>query len=117
MTLIVKHGAWDCRAIALLLALAAATSASAQDAAIDAELANAGRALFQKNCLQCHGVNMVTAGVQTYDLRKFPLDQKERFVQSVTKGKGNMPALGERFASADIDALFEYVKTRGKPVQ
>ncbi len=117
MRLIAKNGAWRSRAIALVMAFAAAGSVGAQDAAIDAELASTGRTLFQKNCLQCHGVNMVTAGVQTYDLRKFPLDQKERFVQSVTKGKGNMPALGERFAASDIDALFEYVKTRGKPVQ
>jgi mono/diheme cytochrome c family protein len=112
---LIESAVWRVCAV-MWLAGVCVTAASAQDLPFDPALASRGRALFQKNCMQCHGVNMVTAGVQTYDLRKFPLDQKERFVHSVTRGKGNMPALGERFVAEEIDALFEYIKTRGKPL-
>ncbi len=57
---------------------------------------------------------MVNAGVVTYDLRRFPLDQPERFRNSVTNGKGNMPSYKGALSEAEIDSLWAYVTTRGK---
>ena len=51
-----------------------------------------GREIFHRSCAQCHGRNMVNSGTTVYDLRKFPLDQGERFQLSVGNGKGNMPS-------------------------
>jgi mono/diheme cytochrome c family protein len=44
-----------------------------------------------------------------FDLRKFPHDQRDRFVNSVTHGKGQMPAWGDLLKPADIEALWSYV--------
>ena len=57
---------------------------------------------------------MVNAGVVTYDLRRFPLDQRERFANSVTHGKGNMPSFKGALSEAEIENLWLYVGTRGK---
>ena len=44
-----------------------------------------------------------------FNLRKFPPDQKERFVSSVTKGKNQMPPWGDFFKPNQIDELWAYV--------
>lgn len=72
-----------------------------------------GRAQFHRTCAPCHGRNMVNAGTTVFDLRKFPLDQSDRFVNSVTNGKGNMPSFKEQLAPEQIALLWAYVGTRG----
>lgn len=69
-----------------------------------------GRELFGAYCAHCHGANMVNPGNSSFDLRTFPLDDKERFVNSVTHGKNAMPAWGDILSRDEIDALWEYVK-------
>jgi len=44
-----------------------------------------------------------------FDLRKFPPDQKSRFVNAVTRGKDNMPPWGEPLKPDDTEALWAYV--------
>ncbi|OGI67088.1 MAG: hypothetical protein A2W18_06735 [Candidatus Muproteobacteria bacterium RBG_16_60_9] len=65
------------------------------------------------NCSRCHGVRLVNPAGYTFDLRRFPPDQRERFSQSVANGKGNMPAWGDLLKLDQIDALWAYVKTEG----
>jgi mono/diheme cytochrome c family protein len=77
------------------------------------EQVEAGRAQFHRTCAQCHGRNMVNSGTTVFDLRKFPLDQPERFVNSVTNGKGNMPSFKEALTPEEIAILWAYVGTRG----
>jgi cytochrome c6 len=72
-----------------------------------------GRDQFHRTCAQCHGRNMVNAGTTTYDLRKFPVDQPDRFVNSVTNGKGNMPSFKDALSTEQINALWAYVGSRG----
>ncbi len=80
----------------------------------DATLAAAGQALYAQHCSHCHGFNMVNPGTIAYDLRRFPHDGKERFVNSVTNGKnGRMPPWGGALSHQDIDALWAYVLTGG----
>ena len=42
-------------------------------------------------------------------MRKFPRDEKNRFVNSVAKGKNNMPPWGDLFKPEEIEALWAYV--------
>jgi mono/diheme cytochrome c family protein len=44
-----------------------------------------------------------------FDLRKFPHDQRERFVNSVIRGKNQMPAWGESLKPDELEALWAYV--------
>jgi cytochrome c6 len=72
-----------------------------------------GREQFHRTCSQCHGRNMVNAGTTTYDLRKFPVDQPDRFLNSVTNGKGNMPSFKDALSTEQINLLWAYVGSRG----
>ncbi len=67
-----------------------------------------GAALFARNCAPCHGARMADPQ-SAFDLRKFPQDEKTRFVNVLTRGKNAMPPLGGLFGPDDIDALWAYV--------
>jgi ABC-type amino acid transport substrate-binding protein/cytochrome c5 len=73
----------------------------------------AGLEAYEFFCAKCHGKDMVNSGVSSYDLRKFPRDQKERFYKSVLEGRGAMPAWGDVIYPEELDALWVYVATRG----
>ena len=56
-----------------------------------------------------------SAGTVTYDLRSFPRDAKDRFLESVVNGKNNrMPPWGDVLSLDEIEAVWAYVRTRGK---
>ena len=74
---------------------------------------DAGIEAYDFFCSKCHGKDMVNPGTSSFDLRKFPRDQKERFYNSVSKGKGDMPAWGDVIYPEELDALWVYVSTRG----
>ncbi|MFK7744089.1 MAG: c-type cytochrome [Roseobacter sp.] len=93
----------------MLLGLGALTS----PAFADEELLAFGSKTYKQFCSHCHGINMVSGGNSSYDLRKFPLDQKDRFYGSVLNGKGDMPAWGDILLETEMDALWHYVATRG----
>ena len=78
-----------------------------------AEAVEKGREQFHRTCAQCHGRNMVNSGTTVYDLRKFPTEQRERFYNSVTNGKGNMPSFKGALEPGAIELLWNYVATRG----
>jgi mono/diheme cytochrome c family protein len=68
----------------------------------------AGAEIYSVNCSPCHGARMQDAG-SAFNLRKFPSDQRERFVTSVTGGKGQMPPWGDFFQPDQLEALWAYV--------
>jgi cytochrome c55X len=81
-----------------------------------AELFIQGQHLYEHNCSHCHGPNMVNPGTVAFDLRKFPHNDKDRFVDSVTNGKnGRMPSWGDILTTADIDKLWAYISSNQKP--
>jgi mono/diheme cytochrome c family protein len=109
---------------ATLLSLAAWQTVTAQETSkiatapagheSDVEMTDKGNALYAHHCSHCHGFNMVNAGTIAYDLRKFPHDDKARFVHSVTEGKnGRMPQWGDLLAPQEIDEIWAYVLTGG----
>lgn len=71
-----------------------------------------GRVMYKQLCLRCHGPEM-NGGNNAYDLRKFPLDDKARFFNSVLNGKRAMPALKGIVTEDDVTILWSYVGTRG----
>lgn len=44
-----------------------------------------------------------------FNLRKFPSEQHERFVNSVTRGKNQMPPWGDFFKPEQLEALWAYI--------
>ena len=74
------------------------------------EPSQAGAELYARNCSPCHGARMLDPQ-GAFDLRKFPRDQRERFVTSVTKGKNAMPPWGDVLKPEEIEALWLYVMT------
>ena len=95
---------------------AAPAVAPAGVATPDPQLAVAGRGLYARHCSHCHGPNMITPGTISYDLRRFPPNAKERFVESVIFGKnGRMPPWGDKVNLEEIDAIWAYVLAGGKP--
>jgi mono/diheme cytochrome c family protein len=72
-----------------------------------------GADTFATYCSPCHGPYMEYPG-GSFDLRTFPPDQHGRFVNSVSKGKNNMPPWGDLFQADDIEALWAYVMTGEK---
>lgn len=77
-------------------------------------LATQGKSLYRQFCSNCHGVYMVNAGTSSFDLRKFPQDDKTRFVNSVVNGKNAMPPWGDIVKPDEIEAIWAYVLTGGK---
>jgi mono/diheme cytochrome c family protein len=118
-----KTGFWISALGALLVAISSAfgaeaptTTAAIEPAGSDPAMVSKGKSLYSTNCLHCHGLNMVTPGTVAFDLRQFPHNDKARFVNSVTNGKNNrMPPWGDLLKPDDIDNLWAYVLTGGKP--
>ena len=67
-----------------------------------------GAGIYARNCSPCHGARMMDPQ-GAFDLRKFPHDQRERFVNSVIRGKNQMPAWGESLKPDELEALWAYV--------
>ena len=94
-------------------ALVAAPAVAADTPRFSAEAIAKGRAEYQRVCVHCHGFNMINSGTTVFDLRKFPVDQPDRFRQSVMQGKGAMPSWKESLTPEQVDWLWAYVSSRG----
>jgi len=86
------------------------------------QLAHA-KALFAEKCARCHGLDGTSKTVlggmlgapNFTDARwwKNDVDDK-RLVQSITEGKGEMPAFGKKFTRQEIVSLVAYVRRFNK---
>ena len=73
-----------------------------------------GREVYSDLCATCHGRDMVNPGGVTFDLRKFPKDDFERFRNSVLDGKPPaMPPWRDKVGDEDIKLLWAYVRSGG----
>jgi len=94
-------------AIAVLAcAPSAAQGPQARDFA--AEQLKTGAEIYARNCSPCHGARMLDPQGAS-DLRKFPRGERERFVNSVTRGKNQMPPWGDLLKPEEVEALWAYV--------
>ena len=100
-----------------VILVSSAVRPAAADASGEAAEFDLGRRQYHRTCAQCHGLNMVNSGLTVYDLRKFPLDQPERFFASITNGKGNMPSFRDALDAEQMRSIWVYVSRRGKAPQ
>lgn len=78
----------------------------------DAAAFKKAESTYKTFCSHCHGLKMVNPGTSSFDLRKWPKDNRAGFETSVMKGKGDMPAWGDILLPEELDLLWHYVKTR-----
>jgi cytochrome c55X len=94
-------------ALAVWATLCAAAGAQADDADL-------GREVYDDFCATCHGRDMVNPGGVTFDLRKFPKDDFERFRNAVVNGKPPaMPPWRDKVSDDDVKLLWAYVRSGG----
>src|SRR5215212_9447846 len=98
------------KAIIRTLALACSQLAVAADEPMNfkPEDITRGSALYAQHCAPCHGPRMADAE-GSFDLRKFPRDQHDRFITSVIKGKNSMPPWGGLLKPEEVESLWAYV--------
>ena len=99
----------------LVVATLACTPAAAQSPrapGFASEQLETGAEIYARNCSPCHGARMLDPQGAA-DLRKFPRDERERFVNSVTRGKNQMPPWGGLLKPEEIEALWAYVVSGG----
>ena len=96
---------------ALILAAALGGAARAADAT-DAEI-DQGRQVYDDFCVTCHGRDMVNPGGVTFDLRKFPKDDFERFRNAVLNGKPPAMPWRDKISDEDLKSLWAYVRRGG----
>ncbi|GAB4353101.1 MAG: hypothetical protein Kow0073_09140 [Immundisolibacter sp.] len=68
-----------------------------------------GAQLYRQLCQRCHGYQLQSSGAASFDLRRFPADDPQRFHDAVLQGKNEMPAHDDILTDQDVDALFAYV--------
>ena len=95
-------------AVALSALCAVAHADSPETPAVTPEQVKRGSALYAQHCAPCHGPRMADPE-GAFDLRKFPPEQHQRFVTSVTKGKGSMPPWGDLLKPDEVESLWAYV--------
>ena len=95
-------------AVSVAMAALAVPLLAQTDGQFPEEQVRKGSAIYSQNCAPCHGARLLDPQA-AFDLRKFPPDQKSRFVTSIVKGKNQMPPWGDLFKPDDIDALWAYV--------
>jgi mono/diheme cytochrome c family protein len=79
--------------------------------AADAALVEKGASLYQLRCEGCHGEALRnTSGGWSFDLRRLRPDEHDRFVESVTSGKDNMPSWYGVLTPDDIEAIWSYIR-------
>jgi hypothetical protein len=73
-----------------------------------------GREVYDDFCVSCRGRDMVAPGGVTFDLRKFPKDDFERFRNAVLNGKSPaMPAWRDKISDDDAKLLWAHVRGGG----
>jgi mono/diheme cytochrome c family protein len=96
-------------AVVSMCLLASFAPARAADGDVDQ-----GHDTYQDLCSSCHGRDMVNSGTLSFDLRKFPKDESDRFRTSVLNGKGTaMPAWAGKVSDEDLANLWAYIRSGG----
>ena len=93
---------------AACVAIAIVATAAAQETNFPPEQVRRGAEVYALNCSPCHGPRLY-GEESAFDLRKFPRNERERFINSVTRGKNQMPPWGGLIRPEEIEALWAYV--------
>jgi len=71
------------------------------------ESVKSGEAIYAKNCSTCHGTKMKNPQ-WGFNLELFPVEQKIRFIDSVTYGKNAMPPWEDVLSADEIANVWSY---------
>ena len=85
-----------------------AASAQNPPEKVTPDLIRAGEKNYSLNCAPCHGTRMLEPPTNV-DLRKFPRDQRARFINVVSNGRNTMPPWRGALSPEEIEALWAYV--------
>jgi mono/diheme cytochrome c family protein len=92
---------------AFLVVAIVAVPAMAQDRA----KIEAGAEVYATHCASCHGERLRNTGA-AYDLLQLKPNERERFVQAVNDGKGQMPSWAGVISDEEIDQIWAYIRSR-----
>jgi mono/diheme cytochrome c family protein len=96
-------------ALAILSALAATSSASAEPP--DAKQVATGEQIYADYCSNCHGDGLRnTSGGVTFDLRRLHKEEHDRFLHSVLEGKRQMPPWRGALEEQQIESIWAYIR-------
>ena len=98
--------------VAAALACAPAAAQGQRAPGFSAAQLATGAEIYARNCSPCHGARMLDPQGAA-DLRKFPRGERERFINSVTRGKNQMPPWGDLLKPEEVEALWAYVVAGG----
>jgi mono/diheme cytochrome c family protein len=85
--------------------------ASGAAVAADGLRAEAGAAIYAQRCSGCHGQELHnTSGGWSFDLRRLRPEEHDRFVNSVTTGKDNMPSWYGILSDDEIESIWAYIR-------
>jgi mono/diheme cytochrome c family protein len=104
----VQRGLAVASLVIAVLACAPSAAQSPQAQGFAAEQLKTGAEIYARNCSPCHGARMLDPQGAS-DLRKFPRGERERFINSVTRGKNQMPPWGDLLKPEEVEALWAYV--------
>ncbi len=91
--------------VCLMCALGSVASAA------EADRVKAGAAIYEQRCSPCHGEDLHNvSGGWSFDLRRLHPDEHDRFVDSVTTGKDNMPSWYGILSTDEIEAIWAYIR-------
>jgi mono/diheme cytochrome c family protein len=90
------------------LALVCVPAMAQQAESFTPQQINTGADIYARNCSPCHGARMLDPQ-GAFDLRKFPRNERERFVNAVVRGKNQMPPWGDLLKPGELEALWAYV--------
>jgi mono/diheme cytochrome c family protein len=90
-----------------VLALALAWG-NAKAQSLPPEQIKKGAELYESHCQTCHGPRLANPPWAP-DLRKFPREDRARFIDTVTYGRRGMPPWDDVLKPDDIEALWAYV--------
>jgi cytochrome c6 len=98
--------------VVILVGLALACPARAQDDAAKT---------FKANCVLCHsadgsGSSSMGKALKAKDLRSDEVQKKSdaELTETITKGKGKMPAFGSKFSPDMIKSMVAYIRAMAK---
>ena len=90
----------------VMVALAAAPAVAQDRAKIEA-----GAEVYATHCASCHGERLRNTGA-AFDLLQLKPNERERFVQAVNDGKGQMPSWAGVISDEEIDQIWAYIRSR-----
>jgi mono/diheme cytochrome c family protein len=95
------------------ICLVSASALLAQDTSspeVQAKI-EAGESVYNNNCENCHGDQLVNTG-QTFDLRRLTAGDRPRFDHSVRNGKNQMPPWKDVLSDEEIDQVWSYIRSK-----